>query len=450
MSHAAHGGHDGHGHSHGHSHGHDLEQPLLKHDCGHGHSHGHAHDEDGKGSHDGRDDERRLRNAVYCALFFMCVEIVGGICANSLAIITDAAHMLSDVGGFIVSLAALHLSMQGRTDEYTYGFKQAEVLGALLSIAIVWALTAILLWEAVPRFFQPEEVDAPVMFSISVIGFIVNLILMKVLGHGHSHGDGGGHGHSHGHGGGGEDSVAVQAAIAHVIGDIVQSLGVCLAALLMWTKPLDLGEINGVSRWNYADPVCTVMFSIIVLSTTKGTLVRTIGTLMGKAPSKISVLEIESALEALPNVHSVHDIHLWNVGSNDTICTAHVMITSKDHATTALVSAIKLAQGMGIGHSTFQIEVFGEFDPHIETHGSICGKDISQKTLKMRPHGAANDAHCDGHSHGGHDGHAAHAHDDGHAHGGHDGGHSHGGHGHDEGHSHGGHGGHGNKAAHAH
>ena len=198
----------------------------------------------------------------------MVVEIVGGLLANSLAIITDAAHMLSDVGGFIVSLVALQLAKMEATKEYTYGFKQAEVLGALLSVAIVWALTAVLLWEAVPRFVEPRPIDGKIMFVISVFGFLVNLILMKVLGHGHSHD----HGHSHG-----DENVAVQAALAHVIGDIaahpetqpfrrflaavslfswhfmsstghfwpeVQSLGVCLAGLCIWTHPWDVGTVS--------------------------------------------------------------------------------------------------------------------------------------------------------------------------------------------------------------
>merc|ERR1719188_653780 len=107
---------------------------------------------------------------------------------------------------------------------------------------------------------------------------------MKVLGHGHSH-DGDGHGHAHG---GGGDSVAVQAAMAHVIGDIVQSLGVCLAAGLIWWQPFDVGLApSGVSRWNYADPLCTVLFGFLVLLTTKGTLVRTVETLMAKAPENM-------------------------------------------------------------------------------------------------------------------------------------------------------------------
>lgn len=289
----------------------------------------------------------------------MMVEIVGGCLANSLAIITDAAHMLSDVGGFIVSLVALQLSAMAATREYTYGFKQAEVLGALLSVAIVWALTAVLLWEAIPRFIEPEAIEGRTMFVISVIGFVVNLVLMQVLGHGHSHGADD-HGHAHG---GEEDSVAVQAALAHVIGDIVQSLGVCLASLCIWLQPFDVGVTQTsrgpISNWNYADPMCTCLFGVIVLHTTKSTIARTISTLMGKAPARIDQTELIETLESIPSVVSVHDFHVWSLGSKDVLCTAHLVVKHSDHSSAALSDAVKIMRQAGIGHSTLQIEVEG-------------------------------------------------------------------------------------------
>lgn len=355
---------------------------------GQGQGHGHGHGNGASGHADEKDgaDEGKLKMAVWFALFFMFVEIGGGIFANSLAIITDAAHMLSDVGGFIVSLVGLQLAAKGATQQYTYGYQQAEVLGALLSISIVWALTAILLWEAIPRFKHPEEIDGAVMLTISVIGFLVNLVLLKVLGHGHGHGDGD-HGHAHG---GDGDSVAVQAAIAHVVGDIVQSLGVCLAALLIWKGPeyYDIGvTADGVSKWNYADPCCTVLFSILVLFTTKSTLKQTIGSLMIKAPGNIDQQKLLERLSSIAYVDHVHDLHVWSLGSKEVYCTAHIMVHMPEEnskwwnrrrkngqqcpCTQTVTDAREVAQEMGIGHSTFQVEIAGQFDPSTETglHG---------------------------------------------------------------------------------
>eukprot|EP00913_Durusdinium_trenchii_P017578 g16519.t1 len=340
------------------------------------------------------DNEERLKHAVVFALLFMMVEIVGGLIetwcafchamhgwleslppttqANSLAIITDAAHMLSDVGGFIVMAA---------TNEYTYGFKQVEVLGALISVSMVWALTAALLWEAVPRFMEPRPIDGKIMFFISLFGFLVNLILMKVLGHGHSHGD---HGHCHGDG-----DVAVQAALAHVIGDIVQSLGVCLAALCIWLQPLDLGSVETsygeVSRWNYADPLCTCLFGLIVLQTTKSTIVRTTETLMGKVPAMINQMTLSADLEKITHVSSVHDLHIWTMGSADVICTAHLVVDQHKHQAKALRQAIKVVRRAGVGHSTFQMEVLGDLSI------TDCGGCDSPKSVTSE--------HGHGHSH---------------------------------------------------
>jgi len=445
--HHGHSGHDeghGHGRADGHSHG------------GHGHGHddgpshgGHGHGHDDARSHGGNDleapllgaiginkelleEQNKLRRAVYFSLFMMFVEIFGGILANSLAIITDAAHMLSDVGGFIVSLVCLQLAVQGVTEEYTYGFKQAEVLGALLSVTIVWALTAGLLLEAFHRFYDLQEINAPYMLGISTLGFFVNMALMKVLGHGHSHGDGG-HGHSHGnergHGGvdGGhaqeEASLAMKAALAHVLGDIVQSLGVCVAALLILLQPFDIGVTdNGVSKWNYADPMCTVLFGVLVLTTTKATLKQTIDSLMVKAPPHIDQIKLADRLNSLPHVESVHDLHVWAIGSKDVLCTAHLQIRGLENSTESLKKAIKVAQGMGIYHSTFQIEIAGEFDPALESYGFHDNPVSSPSSGSPRELRGERKGEDPGHGHGhGHDEGRGHGHDEGH--GGH--GHSH-------------------------
>lgn len=147
-------------------------------------------------------EQKQLRNAVYCSLTLMCIEIVGGILANSLAIITDAAHLLSDVGGFAASIFALSLMMKKATAKYSYGFMQAGVLGAIFSVLCVWLMAGMLLVQAVRRLMDPEEIDGRLMALIATLGFVANLILMAVLGtahHGHSHGNGD-HGHGHDHG----------------------------------------------------------------------------------------------------------------------------------------------------------------------------------------------------------------------------------------------------------
>mmetsp|Transcript_79505 Transcript_79505/g.212543 ORF Transcript_79505/g.212543 Transcript_79505/m.212543 type:complete len:388 (+) Transcript_79505:40-1203(+) len=380
-----------HGHSHAHAHGHGAAEPLL-------------------GGEEDRENQDKLTKAVYCALFFMCVEIVGGIAANSLAVITDAAHMLSDVGGFIVSLVALHLSSKAGTNRYTYGFRQAEVLGAFLSVMIVWALTAVLLVKAVKRFVEPEEVNGKVMSIIAAIGLGVNLLLMKILGaHGHSHGMGENH---HGHDEGvleGQKNIAMKAAMAHVIGDIVQSLGVLIASLCIWLEPFDVGYAStGASRWCYADPLCTVLFGILVLKTTHTTVRFSVNSIMGASPESVDQRQMVRGFRDVPHVLSVHDLHVWSLGSSNLLCSAHLEIDDAENSTEVLHAVIAVAQGYGIGHTTFQLEVTGEFDRSTERHGGLACAEAFPETPGLTPSGEPS-VGDHGHSHG--DGH-------GHAHGG--------------------------------
>ncbi|KAE9323972.1 hypothetical protein PF008_g17224 [Phytophthora fragariae] len=145
--------------------------------------------------------QRKLQLACFFSLLFMGAEVVGGYLSGSLAIMTDAAHLLSDVAGFCISLFAIWMSQRPATDRLSYGFQRSEVIGAVTSVLVIWVLTGVLLYEAILRFLyclKPDpasRVDGKMMFIVATIGLLVNLVLMKILGHGHAHG---GHGHSHG------------------------------------------------------------------------------------------------------------------------------------------------------------------------------------------------------------------------------------------------------------
>jgi len=461
----------------------------------------HRDDVDELGSH----AQRRLKWAVYLATFFMLTEIIGGLLANSLAIITDAAHMMSDVGGFLVSMFSLAIVGRKANKKFSYGYHQAEVLGALISILLVWLLTGMLLLEAVNRFRDLESIDGRLMTGLSIFGLIVNLLLMKTLGHNHSHDHGGSthgheheshgshappaknghehdiphghdhgkgsdhhghahdhgeeHGHEHGHGpssgklheapsdeaptrnsslsstpvssslhllGGSvpqestestqeqdvekgerhqhhqhslddihedahgnkehgnkeheipaheeeeEESLAMKAAMAHVIGDIVQSLGVIVAALVIWVEPFDIGHTeNGVSRWNYADPFCTVFFAFLVMLTTKNTIISIYHSLMFTTPNKYVLSTVRASLTEIPHVLDAHDVHIWEIGRNP-VCSAHVTVDKAADVSKVLKACIKvMTERYGIEHTTVQIEIAGKFDHTTEKYGRL-------------------------------------------------------------------------------
>ncbi|XP_033097230.1 zinc transporter 8-like isoform X2 [Anneissia japonica] len=224
---------------------------------------------------------KKLVYASIVCILFIAVEVAGGFLAGSLAILTDAAHLLSDFSSFLISYGALILADKRPSKRLTWGWHRAEVLGALLSVVMIWTITAVLVILAILKIVRNTySIDAEIMMITAAFAIFANIVMLIVLhdpcsGHGHSHG---GHGHSHGghgHSHGGSDkhhlideensnvedhsrNVNIRAAILHVIGDFFQSLAVFIAAVVIYVKP----------EYKLADPICTFIFSILVLGTT--------------------------------------------------------------------------------------------------------------------------------------------------------------------------------------
>ena len=297
--------------------------------------------------------------------------------------------------------------------------------------------SAALVYEAVQRVLHPESVDGPIMFGTAAAGFAVNILMLSVLGHGHSHGgghshDGGhshgeGHGHSHGGSKGGGRNIAVYAAFIHgtcchtasydphplkcchfaVVGDLIQSVGVMIAAVVIWVKP----------EWHLADPICTFLFSVLVLFSTVNILRSSMGILMNSAPQHVDVPLLLHALQHISGVSNVHDLHVWTLSSQVTAMTVHLVA---DKPREALSHALRIAKKHGIQHPTVQVEKCGSSDV------KACAENCSSCTLKVDltdtevkrimqscadDHGEAACSSGHGHSH-------SHSHGHGHSHGG--------------------------------
>jgi len=315
----------------------------------------------------GRARRKLILVSILCCIF-MVAEVIGGFLANSLAIMTDAAHLLSDLAGFLISIFALWLAQKAPTSKLSFGFHRAEIIGALLSVLLIWVLTGVLVYEAIQRILKPEVVDGKLMFVVATLGLTVNLVMGCVLfssGHGHSHGlSGGGHGHSHGgHGGHDEENpeteslvsstaaaeheenINVRAALIHVIGDAIQSVGVMLAAALIWYNP----------TWNIADPICTFLFSILVLFTTTRLVGQSMRVLMEGSPEGIDPAAVERALARIPGVVEVHDLHIWSLTVGKASLSVHLLSTGE--ASKVLENAHQLlAKQFSIHHTTIQVE----------------------------------------------------------------------------------------------
>lgn len=292
------------------------------------------------------ESEARSKSAIkLCGLIIfyvlvMLVEIVGGLKANSLAVLTDAAHLLSDVAGFSISLFTVWASGWRATSHQSFGYSRLEVLGALLSLQLIWLISGILIYEAIDRILHKKaKVNGPLMFAVAAFGFIINCLMVVWLGHNHDHNHHAcGHGdHDHER----EDEVCatteektnlvsdspvetkmlninVQGAYLHVLTDLIQSVGVMIAGAIIWAKP----------DWLVVDLICTLVFAVLALSTTLSMLGKIYGILMERTPSEINIDKLENGLRCIKGVQDIHDLHVWAITVGKIVLSCHVTAES--------------------------------------------------------------------------------------------------------------------------
>jgi len=288
--------------------------------------------------HQQRDEgiDKKARNKLILSsclvLAFMMAQIIGGVLSNSLAIATDAAHLLADFASFMVSLLAISLSKRPRSPRFSFGWHRAEVLGATTSVLLIWLVTGILAYSAAIRMMNLDfEVDTKVMLITSSLGVANNIILGFVL-----HQKNGGHGHSHNAGltpcrtrqpeanqeaqdvvQEDKPSISVGAAFYHVIGDFFQSLAVLIAACVMYIKP----------SWVIVDPICTLVFSLVVLAVTIGILHQTVLVFLEATPDNIDYEEVKKTFEGVEGIMTVHNLRLWVLSPNKLALSAHLTVS---------------------------------------------------------------------------------------------------------------------------
>jgi len=297
----------------------------------HGHSHSHTHFEQGS---------KTLKFAILLTVTFMAVEWVGGWFANSLALMTDAAHMLSDSAALVFSLLVLWVAKRPATLKSSYGYQRAEILGALLSGLVVWMIAGFLIFEAIQRVSEPQAVKGEVVSLIAVIGLIVNLVVAKLLYSSQ------------------KVSLNIKAAYLHVLGDLLGSVGALVSGIVIW-----------FTGWTLIDPILTFFICSIVLYSSWSLIKEAVYVLMEFAPKEIDPNEVQVALEALPAVLEVHDLHIWMVSSKTVALSVHLV--AKDHNSALSNAKELLKEQFKINHTTIQTENPDYYDVD-DCHGSDC------------------------------------------------------------------------------
>ena len=265
----------------------------------------------------------------------MLAEAAGGWWTNSLALLADAAHMLSDVAALGLSLAALWIAERPADSKRTYGYYRAEILAALVNGATLGAIAIYIFIEAVRRFAEPPQVLGGWMLAIAAGGLAVNLAMLAIL-----------------HGGKSE-SLNVRGAWLHVLTDTLGSIGAIAAAVLIWRY-----------RWNWIDPVISIAIGLLVIYSAWRLLLESAAVLMESAPRGIDVDEVRDTLVGISGVRAVHDLHVWTITTGFESLSANV-VAADGRPPGPLLSEIRgrLHEKFSIDHITIQIEPEG-FDEH--------------------------------------------------------------------------------------
>lgn len=274
--------------------------------------------------------ERPLWWALGLTATFMIAEVVGGIVTNSLALLSDAAHMMTDVIALAVSLTAVRISRRPADARRTYGYARLEAIGAMVNGGLLFIVAGYILWEALGRFRQPPEVATTGMLVIAALGLIINLISMRLLKAGSG------------------TSLNVRGAYLEVWADMLGSVGVLLAAGIIM-----------LTGWAVADPIVAVLIGLWVLPRAWVLLRQAGHVLMQGVPEGLDLDQVRNALSQHAGVSEVHDLHVWALGSQQRVLTAHIVLgvdaVAADAVRAELASMIE--QKFDIHQATLQMEV---------------------------------------------------------------------------------------------
>ncbi|RYF31902.1 MAG: cation transporter [Comamonadaceae bacterium] len=275
-------------------------------------------------------NEKALRYALMLTGGFMLAEVVGGVMLNSLALLSDAAHMFTDVAALAIALAAIRVGRRAVDDRRTFGYHRFEILAAAFNALLLFGVAAYILYEAWQRWSNPPAVQTTGVLVIAVLGTIVNLVSMRLLASGK------------------DSSLNVKGAYLEVWSDLLGSIGVIVGALVI--------RFTG---WNWVDTVIAVAIGLWVLPRTWVLLKETLNILLEGVPEGIDIPKLKQALLDVPGVKSVHELHVWAVSSAKTSLSAHVVYDTQSAHPAALLGVVNqlLTRQFGITHTTIQLEI---------------------------------------------------------------------------------------------
>lgn len=296
------------------------------HDHDHSHDHGHSHGIGGH-SHAPKDFGRAFAIGAALNIGFVVAEAAAGLWTGSLALLADAGHNLSDVLALLLAWGAAEMAKKAPTLRRTYGYRKGTILASLANAGLLLLAVGAIIWEAVRRFGSPDPVSPGPVMIVAAIGVVINtataLMFMR-----------------------GQHDLNVRGAFLHMVADAAVSLGVVIAALVIWT-----------TGWLWIDPAVSLLIAIVILLGTWGLLRDSLNLALDAAPRGIDVAKVKAWLAAQPGVTEVHDLHVWAMSTTETALTAHLLRPDNANCDQFLRDvAAGLQTQFGIGHPTLQVE----------------------------------------------------------------------------------------------
>ena len=286
---------------------------------------------------------RRLVYALMLSSGVLVISIIGGLVSGSLALLADAGHMLTDVTGLLISLIALSLAARPATLQRTFGLQRMEILAAAVNSLLLFVVAGLIGYEAWHRWQEPSSIDGPLMLGFATIGLIANIIGMRLLS------------------AGAKQSLNLKGAYLEMFGDLLGSIAVIVAALVIW-----------LTGWDRIDPLASVAVALMILPRAWLLLKETLDILLETTPRNLDLSEVRTHLLGQDNVVDVHDMHAWTITSGKEVMSAHVVVRTQDPAcdTGILLNDLQscLVGHFNIAHSTLQIEPEGFVHPPSAVH----------------------------------------------------------------------------------
>lgn len=279
--------------------------------------------------HNDSTSERRLGLALCLTVIYMIAEAVGGLMFNSLALLADSGHMLSDSMALGLSLLAIRIGRKGPSDRHTFGLQRTEILAALFNGLALWVIVAVIFYEAFQRFHDPVSVQGNGMLLVALFGLIINIVMAALLYRSSTH------------------SINVRGAFLHVVSDALGSLGAVIAGIVIISR-----------QFYWVDPLVSILIGVLIIYSSKELVSESFHILMEGVPKGHDIGKIERTMISVAGVCCVYDLHVWSIAGSEVNLSAHVVLSGDNPDPNRVLDDINriLRDNLKVAHTTIQIE----------------------------------------------------------------------------------------------